>query len=107
MSLCCLKTQANDELGRVLGFGRASYGELGPGISGDQPKPIKSDGLGEVRSISANYNTMTIDDEGVMSINGGEVATPVKVKYVTSGYYSQFAIDEHDRLYSWGNPRYN
>ena len=90
---CCFKTRANDELGRVLGFGRASYGELGPGISGDQPKPIKLNGLGLVRSVNANNDTMTIDDEGVMSFNGAKVATPVKVKYVTSGGQSQFAID--------------
>lgn len=96
------QTRANDELGRVLGFGSAKYGELGPEFTENQQRPVELAGLGEVRSINAVHKTMTIDNAGVIAIKGEKVEIKVKMKYVTSTGHAHYAIDENDRLYSWG-----
>ena len=90
-----------DEIG--FGFGQNMNRRLGIDERGDQIKPVKCD-FGPFITVDASEETCSISRDGQLKVNG-EIETRLNkpVKLATTGEYgSRFAVDNGDKLWTWG-----
>ena len=74
--------------------------------TGNQRKFIPAN-FGTLKSVDAYYEICVIDPSGQLWINGAKHLEGKKVKFTTSGgssnKVSYYAVDNDNKLYSWGD----